>query len=233
MPATDQATRVYRELAECYEAQKEPQMRDRFLVLAADAARTAAHDDEAERLRSRLLQFNPHHLLKPFSSFAEAMKSTDVQNYVAALRRSHPVEAAQRQLDSLRQANPSLAAPELESPSKRLGEAIEAVKVYRVQDAEQELPRRRAAAVPAELPASRPASASRPGPMRDTFGIRPDDDGLRPLRRASMELDESESRAGYWVSTSLFVLLLVACLAVTFYTFALPFLPPQWLPRPA
>ena len=59
--------RVYRELADWYERQRQPQMRDRFLVLAADAAQTAGRADEAERLRLRLLKVNPHHMLKPYA----------------------------------------------------------------------------------------------------------------------------------------------------------------------
>ena len=65
MPSTEQTVRTYRELAEDYGRQGQAQMRDRFLVLAADAALAAGQTEEAEHLRGRLLQHNPHHLLKP------------------------------------------------------------------------------------------------------------------------------------------------------------------------
>ena len=68
---------VYKELADHYERQKQPAMRDRFLVLAADAAWKAGQHEEAEQLRQRLLQANPHHLLKPYSSFAQALQAPD------------------------------------------------------------------------------------------------------------------------------------------------------------
>jgi hypothetical protein len=102
MPTADQSIRVYTELATLCDRQGQPQMHDRFLVLAADAALTAGRADEAERLRQRLLQHNPHHLLKPYASFVEAMGAPDVQSYVTALRRSHPHDAAEQLLQTLR-----------------------------------------------------------------------------------------------------------------------------------
>ena len=42
--------------------------------------------EEAEHLRQRLRRsLNPHHLLKPFKSFEEALKSRDVTDYINAL----------------------------------------------------------------------------------------------------------------------------------------------------
>ena len=52
MDPRENLLRVYRELADWYERQRQPQMRDRFLMLAADAALAAGRPDEAERLRS-------------------------------------------------------------------------------------------------------------------------------------------------------------------------------------
>src|SRR5262249_9490462 len=102
MPSTDQTVRVYQDLADWYDRQGQPQMRDRFLGLAADAALAAGRADEAERPRARLLQFNPHHLLKPYNSLAEALKAPDVQSYVADLRRSYPRESAEHLLKTAR-----------------------------------------------------------------------------------------------------------------------------------
>lgn len=83
---------LYLELAEHYDQRGEAQSRDRFLVLAADAALAAGDVNEAEHLRQRLLSVNPHHLLKPFKSFEEALKSRDVSDYISALRRRHPAD---------------------------------------------------------------------------------------------------------------------------------------------
>jgi hypothetical protein len=93
---------VYRELADCYEARGEEALRDRFLVLAADAAWTAGQHNEAELLRQRLLQRNRNHLLKAYRSFGDALRVGDVKLYLHELRKSHPPEAAREQLERLR-----------------------------------------------------------------------------------------------------------------------------------
>jgi hypothetical protein len=102
MESQTSALRVYRELADRYEARGEESLRDRYLVLAADAAWTAGQYDEAERLRQRLLARNRNHLLKPYASFAQALRSPDVKLFISELRRSCPPEAARQLLDSLR-----------------------------------------------------------------------------------------------------------------------------------
>jgi hypothetical protein len=98
MQNTEHTVRVYEDLADWYDRSAQAKLRDWFLVLAADAALAAGQADEAERLRGRLLHANPHHLLKPYASFAEALQSRDVQGYVADLRRTYPPEAAGRSL---------------------------------------------------------------------------------------------------------------------------------------
>jgi hypothetical protein len=86
----DQIQRTYADLAELYDRQGQLRQRDWFLVLAADAAQSADRPGEADRLLGRLLSLNPHHFLKPFSTFAEALRSPDVQGYVTNLRRNYP-----------------------------------------------------------------------------------------------------------------------------------------------
>src|SRR5215469_1142977 len=93
---------VYKELADWYERQGQPAMRDRFLVLAAEAAFSAGKTEEAERLRQRLLQGNPHHMLKPFSSFGQALQSTNIQIYIHDLQANYPVQTAEGLLQDLR-----------------------------------------------------------------------------------------------------------------------------------
>ena len=93
---------VYRELADWYERQGQPAMRDRFLILAAETAFSAGKPDEAERLRQRLLQGNPHHMLKPFSSFSQALQSTNVQIYIHDLQVNYPPATAENLLQGLR-----------------------------------------------------------------------------------------------------------------------------------
>lgn len=139
MPNVEQTIRIYEELAQVCDQQGQPQMHDRFLVLAADVALNAGKAAEAERLRLRLLKQNPHHLLKPFASFAEAVRSDDVRNYVRALRRSHPPESAEQLLQTLRNgeaaistnAIPADKVPGDSNPAESLGDSL---KVYRLKD---------------------------------------------------------------------------------------------------
>jgi hypothetical protein len=92
---------VYRDLADCYDRLGQVSMRDRFLILAADAALEAGQPAEAERLRQRLLQGSRHHMLRPYSSFAEAASGPDVQTYLRDLRLNYPLDVAEQLLDSL------------------------------------------------------------------------------------------------------------------------------------
>ena len=95
---------VYRELADSYDRLGQASMRDRFLILAADAALEAGQDAEAECLRQRLLQGSRHHMLRPYSSFAEAVRAADVQTYLRDLKVNYPPEVAQQLLESLQNA---------------------------------------------------------------------------------------------------------------------------------
>jgi hypothetical protein len=126
MPHADQPLQVYQALADWHERQQQAQLRDRFLLLAADAALTAGQPDAAEHLRLRLLQHSPHHMLKPFASFAEALRSPDVQGYLSDLRDTYPLELARQMLDSLQdgsapkpRANPPPAPAPLPKPSPK------------------------------------------------------------------------------------------------------------------
>jgi hypothetical protein len=93
VPMNEATQRAYEELADQHERKGEARQRDIFLVLAADAALSGGRRDDAERLRARLLKLSPHHLLRPYPSFAEALKSTDIQDYLADLRRQFPPQA--------------------------------------------------------------------------------------------------------------------------------------------
>ena len=94
---------LYLDLADGYERREQPQFRDRFLVLAADAALAAGATQEAERVRQRLLGVNPHHMLKPYPSFGKAMEIDDVQHYVRDLRKNYPPDIARGLLRSMHQ----------------------------------------------------------------------------------------------------------------------------------
>ncbi|MGF1581989.1 MAG: hypothetical protein ACFCD0_21905 [Gemmataceae bacterium] len=119
MQMTDQeATRTYEQLAQLYDRQGQGKLRDWFLVLAADSAYNVGNENEAERLRSQLLAVNPHHLLKPFASIMEALKSPDIQSYVADLRRTYPPDTASQ---LLRTQVPNSPQPETPRSNQYLG----------------------------------------------------------------------------------------------------------------
>jgi hypothetical protein len=100
MSGPDELQRSYEALADRFVKLAEPRRRDHCLVLAADAAQAAGRTDEAERLRKRLLQVNPFHLLRPYTSMSEALQSSDVREYIADLRNQLPPESVQKLLQS-------------------------------------------------------------------------------------------------------------------------------------
>lgn len=124
MMRRDRTLQTYEALAHWYERCGQVRKRDWFLVLAADQALTLGWPDEAERLRQQLLLASPHHLLRPFASFADALASPQVQSYIAYLRSHYPPERAE-QLLAVEQAAVTGAKTPLEkqhvppSPSAR------------------------------------------------------------------------------------------------------------------
>jgi hypothetical protein len=230
---TQAALRVYKDLADHYERQGQPAMRDRFLVLAAGTAQAAGAAAEAEGLRQRLLQLNPHHLLKPYSSFAEASQAPDVQTYVHDLHANYPPETAENLLRSLRAEDllRSLREEEVAAAAAKprpvhtapVAPPTEPPPVFRLQP-EQASPRRpRPAAEPLSPPPravpKEAAARKQPAPTR------------RMTPRARPALREPEALAsGAWFASILFVLFVLAGLALGAYILGRPFLPPQWLP---
>jgi len=98
MKTAESLPAMYEDLANHFARQGESRQRDQCLVLAADAAQRAGLTQEAERLRKRLLLTNPHHLLRPYTSMAEAMQSNDVRDYVLDLRKQWPAESVAKML---------------------------------------------------------------------------------------------------------------------------------------
>lgn len=228
MPSSDRKVRVYEELADWEHRQGSPQARDRFLILAADAALTAGHNDEAERFRARLLELNPHHIVRPYASLADALKSSDVYSYIADLRNTYPVEEAEKLLAAF-QGNkapseghvpagtpgaPQLPLPELPPPAAVFGslprneEPAGAGTGSTVAEA-SELPPFRSLGESAE---------AAPSPGMSTQAAAPE---------STPEEEEGEGGpggVGVFFSDALFVLLLVAGVVLAGYTLARPFL---------
>jgi hypothetical protein len=254
MPSVDQTIRIYEDLANWYERQGQAKLRDWFLVLAADAAQTASRPDEAERFRARLLQINPHHLLKPFASMADALKSHDVHGYVAELRRAYPPQAAEQLLESQKgaPAPPRVAAargqpaprPQAAEPRAAVvpptpvpapaAEEEAPLKVYRVQD----MPEQPSPSPPSRQP-SRPLSSWEPAtpPAKAATNTPPPAPRPRPAAAPSPALpgltrqpDNLDHSQGRWVSSALFGLMVLFSLLLAAYCFARPYLPAEWIP---
>jgi hypothetical protein len=103
LPRTIQ--RIYHELAERYSWQNESRLRDIFYLLAADVAQSTGRVDDAEALRQKMIELNPNSILRPYPTFAAALDSLDIQDYLADLRRQFPPEEAEKLLPKVR-ANP-------------------------------------------------------------------------------------------------------------------------------
>jgi hypothetical protein len=234
MATPDNLVLIYKELADWHERQGQPQMRDRFLVLAADTALSAGRRVEADLLLARLLRSNPHHMLRPYGSLADAMASPDVKKYVAELRRNYPPEKAEKEFDAMRAARgaaatareagaipPTAPVVDIDEEFPLAGPGREPLKVYRVQD-EGKAPPPRGSAKPAgsRQPGAAPRQAApRPSPLAV-------DDRPRDRSRTPAAADGDDIAKGSWLSVSLFVILLAAALALAGWTFLWPFLPP-------
>ena len=230
MDPRENLLRIYRELADWYEQHHQPQMRDRFLVLAADAALTAGRPDEAERLRLRLLKVNPHHMLKPYGSYAQALKTADVLTYVKDLRVNYPANVAE---DLLRT---------LQAEAKSAADAPPAAAAEKELFVDENLPEPQLART-APQPGRAPANPHLPQtiPLQGPIPIAPRPEPLRPRRPlpapfalAPAPLPErpavEPTAAGSWFAALLFLLVLVCGAALAAFTFLRPSLPPGWLP---
>ena len=245
MDPRENLLRIYRELADWYERQRQPQMRDRFLVLAADAALLAGKNDEAERLRVRLLKVNPHHMLKPYPSFAQALKAPDVLTYVKDLRVNYPADVAEDLLRTLQAdekrppaageaALPLPPAPVAEHelffddkpPEPDLAPTAPAPRAHAAANPPQTIPLQepmptRPLPVRAAPPRAEPVRPRRPlpAPLAVEPAVAPPHPAAEPAARTS------------WMAVLLFLLVLATGAALAAFTFLRPYLPPEWLPR--
>lgn len=243
MASLTQSLQIYRDLADAYEQLGQVTMRDRFLMLAADAAHQLNQPQEAERLRQRLLTGSRHHMLRPYASFAEALTAPDVQTYLRDLRLNYPPDVAEQMLASLQgvggpvhhaqqppfgESSPPVpvTAPllDLDSPSPALGRgrsprptALPA-ETYPLADAPE---RPLDQTMPPPRPAARSPVDRPPAPARAPAAPPPE-----PRPPATKE---PRNRAR-WFNAVLAILLLLAALAVAAFTVARPFLPEGWLP---
>ncbi|MGE3803206.1 MAG: hypothetical protein AB7K24_00880 [Gemmataceae bacterium] len=206
---SERLSRVYEELANHHHYQGEAQVRDRMLLLAADAALTEGRQPDAERLRVRLLELNPHHLLKPFPNLAQAMRSPDVSSYVEGLRRTYPPAQVEQMWSALRGAKPE-AAPTVThaQPPPTAMPVAPAIAPA--------IPIAPAVAVPVApaLPVQPPVSVPPPPPPPEPFVASSEPLSTRPRRR---------QEAG-WLAPLLFVVVMVGAFVLALYTLVRPIL---------
>ena len=110
MPASEDTARIYHQLAQGYERIGDASMRDRFLVLAANAYLAAGRPSDAEQVRAHLVRVNPQHLLKGQLSMVQALQSSDVRNYVDGLQRHYPPDQAAKLLREFQNRAPTAAS---------------------------------------------------------------------------------------------------------------------------
>jgi hypothetical protein len=218
MPSSDHKARVYEELADWEHQHGSPQARDRFLILAADAALAAGHAEDAERFRARLLELNPHHLLRPYASMADAMKSSDVHSYVADLRGTYPPEEAEKLLNYHQGDRPGGTAPPVQQhPLPELPPPAEVLRGLPHAGETGPIPLApETAEETAPFGTMRVPVGTAPAPRKS---VRPEPEPEEP------DAEESPAGIGVFVSDALFVLLLGAGLALAGYTLLRPFLP--------
>lgn len=237
MASSNHKVQVYADLAEWEHQHGSQQARDRFLILAADAALTAGLTDEAEQFRSRLLESNPHHLLRPYISLAEAMKSSDVYSYIADLRGTYPPEEAEKLLAALQgdkgpATDPTLThsptqhppLPDLPTPAAVLGgsDPTERGSLF-APDPPGTVPTETGEEPPLFASLRQPSESSRKAPLPHP----PTAPGTTGATAAEEEAEERAGGMGVLFSDALFYLLLVTGLVLVGYTLARP-----WLPLP-
>jgi hypothetical protein len=236
------SVQIYQELAAAHDQQGQAQVRDRFLVLAADAALSSGRADEAEGLRARLLQLNPHHLLKPFASLTQALESPDVKTYVEGLRRTYPPEEAELSLRKLKkEPAPARAAATPARPAAiavptvlpRTGPTSPEWEEVRRQPVTPEPPPRPAPAVAPPPPAPPPPPVV---PIEEPIPFAPEPVVRKartvpkipaPVEPSADPFDdeaEEPAGAGSWFAAALFYAVLLASLALGIFTLARPFL---------
>lgn len=235
MAAVDKSVRTFQELATRYDQIGEAQVRDRYLVLAAEAALTAGRLDEAEAIRGRLLQLNPHHLLKPYTSLGQAMQSPDVKSYVEGLRRTYPREQAEQMLESIRAGGtPSEKADPVSPtfpPFKASGASkpeptppktkdIAAKPVAAKIDTPPEAPRMPPALPPAPPPTPQEPVVEAPIPFAADF-VPPAPTPAPSSARAETPCSKGETNL---LVTGLFLLVLAVAISLAAYTLLKPFL---------
>lgn len=235
---------LYQQIAEAYHAQGKYQERDRFLVLALDAASSAGHSVLAEQIRTRLLELNPNHLIKPYLNCAVALQSPNFITYAAQLRKNFPPPVAQsllnelggpiitRRKSTLLTDSPPMAEPLADQPSSSWAHLADDMRTKPLLGSNSgtipKLPEARQMAASDPL-ANVPMSLQPPVPFKLEKQERKPTPNSRPpigsARAQSANQYTAENAGGAWIGNLLFVILFLAGVATLAYIFVLPFYP--------
>ena len=234
---------VYCQLAEAHHRLNHPQERDRFMVLAADAALATGRPEQAEDLRRALLHRNPNHLLRPYRSLSDAMQSHDLRAYVIQLRRNYPVEKAQTLLEQLGDVPAETGGEDdefvipldVDRPTAVTGlgqSSSSSVAASSPVHEEESVDKEPAASAPvSKSPSWRSSAVSEPPPLPMPGSDDPSPGVFRlpPAPRGSRSSagkdEDEETGPESWVGTFLFLLVLAAAVAILIFTFVIPLMP--------
>ena len=95
------AMKVYVQLAVISDQKHQPQVRDRFLLLAGVEACRAGWPEVSASCHKKLIASNPAHQAKRHPTFADALRDEDFQQLVAHWERYCPFEKAEAMVRQL------------------------------------------------------------------------------------------------------------------------------------
>jgi len=92
---------VYLHLARASELRRRPHVRDRLILLSAVIAADNGLKRIAAYCRHRVLEHNPHHLVRRWPTMDEALRDPEFIHFLRHLQRRFPPETAERMLETL------------------------------------------------------------------------------------------------------------------------------------
>jgi hypothetical protein len=241
VPTPEETIRLYAQLAEEHQKRDRPQERDRFLLLAAEAALSSGRGDVAENFRRTLLARNPNHLLKPYASLAEALQAPDIANYVQELRRTYPPERLQREAKSppggtaltSNEGREEFILPldyDRTKPKTGVPFQFDAAPLPQMRaggrsmtNSDRPLPSPRAPQPQGPQPLPLGSGSSGPG----VFSLRPEPVPSRPAVSVPLPRPPLEEPSGGWMGAFLFFVAFLGAIALFGWVFVKPFLTAQ------
>ena len=92
---------LYLHLARASERRKRPHVRDRLFIISAVNAARIGLPRIAAYCRQQVLLHNPQHMIRRWTTVAEALEEADFLHFLKQLQRRYPQEKAERMMDDL------------------------------------------------------------------------------------------------------------------------------------